>query len=73
MSPSTRILRGCTAAVSSASVVAFLTISAATTPQVEAPAGPRPAFEAATINLAAPDAVRNRVTPASPNRLTFRA
>lgn len=29
----------------------------------------RPAFEAATIKLAAPDAVRNRVMPSGPNRL----
>jgi len=30
---------------------------------------PRPAFEAATIKLAAPDAIRNRLMPAGPNRI----
>ena len=49
--------------------IALVTASAAAGPQRETPAEGRLAFEAATIKLAAPDAVRNRVMPASPNRL----
>jgi uncharacterized protein (TIGR03435 family) len=39
--------------------------------QRETPAEGRLAFEAATIKLAAPEAVRNRVMPSSPNRLSI--
>src|SRR5688572_13697840 len=40
-------------------------------PQRETSAEGRLAFEAATIKLAAPDAVRNQVMPTSPNRLSI--
>jgi uncharacterized protein (TIGR03435 family) len=52
-----------------AAAVAIVTASATADPQQEAPAERRLAFEAATIKLAAPDAVRNLVVPTSPNRL----
>jgi uncharacterized protein (TIGR03435 family) len=39
--------------------------------QQATPADVRPAFEAATIKLAAPDAVRNRVMPSAPNRMNI--
>jgi uncharacterized protein (TIGR03435 family) len=57
------------AAVSTVVAVALVTVSVATEPQREATSDGRLAFEAATIKLAAPDAVRNRVMPTSPNRL----
>ena len=50
-------------------VVTAMTAPVAADPQERPPATGRPAFEAATIKLAAPDAVRNRVTQPSPNRL----
>jgi uncharacterized protein (TIGR03435 family) len=53
-------------------ITAALALAAATAgadPQRETPTAGRLAFEVATIRLAAPDAVRNRVMPASPNRL----
>ena len=37
--------------------------------QQELSAERRPAFEAATVKLAAPDAIRNQIQPTSPNRL----
>src|SRR5688572_11923297 len=49
--------------------IALVAASAAAAPQRETPAEGRPAFAAATIKPAAPDAVRNQVTPTSPNRL----
>jgi uncharacterized protein (TIGR03435 family) len=49
--------------------IALLAASAAAAPQRETPAKGRPSFAAATIKLAAPDAVRNQVTPTSPNRV----
>ena len=49
--------------------IALVTASAAADPQRETSAEGRLAFEAAIIKLAAPDAVRNLVMPASPNRL----
>ena len=52
-------------------VAALATVSVATEPQRESRAEAKPAFEVATVKLAAPDAVRNRVTPISPNRLVM--
>jgi uncharacterized protein (TIGR03435 family) len=49
--------------------VALVTASAVANPQRETAAEGRLVFEAATIKLAAPDAVRNQVIPRSPNRL----
>lgn len=57
------------AGVFTAAAVALVAVSAAADPQRETPAERRLAFEAATIKLAAADAVRNRVMPTSPNRL----
>ena len=57
---------GCTVAL-----VGLVTVSVTTEPQREAGADAKPAFEVATVKLAAPDAVRNRVTPTSPNRLVI--
>jgi uncharacterized protein (TIGR03435 family) len=51
--------------------IALVAASAAADPQRETPADGRLAFEAATIKLAAPDAVRNLVMPTSPNRLNI--
>jgi uncharacterized protein (TIGR03435 family) len=53
---------------SSTAAFVLIAVSAAADPQQETPAGGKLAFEAATIKLASPDAVRNRVTP-TPNRL----
>ena len=49
--------------------IAFVTVSAAADFQRETSAEARLTFEAATIKLAPPDAIRNRVMPTSPNRL----
>lgn len=49
-------------------VIAFLAVSASAGPQRDAPSG-RPTFEAATVKLAAPDAMRNRVLPSGPTRM----
>ena len=49
--------------------IALLMSSAAADPQRQPAAEGRLAFEVATIKLAAPDAVRNQVVPAGPNRL----
>ena len=53
---------------STTAAIVLIAVSAAAEPQLDTPAAGRLAFEAATIKLAAPDAVRNRVTP-TPNRL----
>lgn len=53
--------------------IAFVTIPVAADPQRETSAEGRPAFEAATVKLAATDAVRNQVMPTSPNRLSIRS
>jgi uncharacterized protein (TIGR03435 family) len=53
----------------SAAAMALLSASAAAGPQRDTRADGQLVFEAATIKLAAPDAVRNLVMPASPNRL----
>jgi uncharacterized protein (TIGR03435 family) len=60
-----------TAALSTVVAIAVLMTPAAAAPPQDAPADVKPAFEAATIKLAAPDAVRNRVMPTSPNRLSI--
>ena len=48
-----------------------MTVSVAADPQRETSAEGRLAFEAATIKLASPDAVRNQVMPTGPNRLSI--
>jgi uncharacterized protein (TIGR03435 family) len=53
-----------------AAAIALVAASAIAGAQQSA-AGGRPAFEVATIKLAAPDAVRNRVLQPSPNRLSI--
>lgn len=55
--------------------VTSLAGSAGTRAQRETPAGERPAFDVASVRLAAPDAPRNLVfpPPASPNRLNIRS
>jgi uncharacterized protein (TIGR03435 family) len=60
--------------MSTAALITVLAVPAAVQVQAQSkgPAEERPAFEAATIKLAAPDvpdAARNRVMPTSPNRL----
>jgi len=60
--------------MAAAAVIAVLAVPAAVIAQREAPAEERPAFEAATVKLAAPDApdaTRNRVMQTSPNRLNI--
>ena len=60
--------------MATAVLIAVLALPAAVIAQREAPAEERPAFEAATIKLAAPDtpaATRNRVMQTSPNRLNI--
>ena len=56
-------------AVSAAAASALVTASHAASSQQETGAGERLAFEAATVKLAAPDAVQNRVMATAPNRL----
>jgi uncharacterized protein (TIGR03435 family) len=51
--------------------VIFGTVVAAAIPARQASSPPKPAFEAATIKLAAPRAVANRMTSPSPNRLSI--
>ena len=58
-----------TAGVFTVAAIALVTTSVAADPQRETSAETRPAFEAATIKLAAPNDVRNWVMPTSPNRL----
>jgi uncharacterized protein (TIGR03435 family) len=50
---------------------ALLSVSIAASPQRDTPAEGRAAFEAATVKLAAPDAVRNRAIQTSPDRLSI--
>ena len=71
MNPNARFECRWTGGVSTAVVIAILAGPAGANAQREAPADERPAFEVATIKLAAPGAVRNLVLPppASPNRL----
>ena len=47
----------------------LVTVAAAAAPQRDTPAETRLSFEAATVKPAAPDAIRNQVIPAGPNRL----
>ena len=51
--------------------ITFGTVVAAAPPARQTSSPPQPAFEAATIKLAAPDAVPNRMTSPSPNRLSI--
>jgi uncharacterized protein (TIGR03435 family) len=67
MSQNARVTRRWVAGVLTA--IALVTASAAAGPQRETPPDGGLTFEAATIKLAAPDAVRNQVMPTSPNRL----
>jgi uncharacterized protein (TIGR03435 family) len=69
MNPNARVTRRWAREVLTTAAIAIVAASAAADPQREASAGGRLAFEAATIKLAAPDAVRNQVMPTSPNRL----
>jgi uncharacterized protein (TIGR03435 family) len=71
MNPQTRVRRRWTGGVQATVVIAILAGAAGANAQREAPADARPQFEAATVKLAAPDAVRIVVTPppATPNRL----
>jgi uncharacterized protein (TIGR03435 family) len=50
-------------------LIALVTAAVAAAPQREAATDAPLAFEAATVKLAAPDAIRNQVIPAGPNRL----
>src|SRR5687767_14617405 len=52
-----------------AAAIVLVAASAAAGPQPDTATASRPAFEAASIKLAAPDAERNRVIQSSPNRL----
>jgi hypothetical protein len=70
MNPNAHVERRRTAALSTAVAIAALMTPVAAAQQ-DAAAKARPSFEAATIKLAAPDAVRNRVMPTSPNRLSI--
>jgi uncharacterized protein (TIGR03435 family) len=69
MSQNARLTGRWVIGVFTAAAIALVATSAAAGRQRETPADGRLAFEAATIKLAAPDAVRNQVVPASPNRL----
>ena len=66
------VRRGRSLAAATAGAIVALAVTAASAPQQEAP-DDRPRFEAATIKLAAPNAVRNRVMPVSPNRLSIQS
>ena len=60
------------AGVFAVAAIVLVAASALADPQREAPVGGRPAFEAATIKLAAPNAVRNQLMVViSPNRLSI--
>jgi uncharacterized protein (TIGR03435 family) len=69
MSQHARITCRSVAGVLTAITIALVASSAAADPQRDTRADGRLAFEAATVRLAAPGAVRNQVTPTSPNRL----
>ena len=69
MNLTARVTRRWAAGGLTAAAIALVAASAAADPQRDTPAEGRLAFEAATVKLAAPDAVRNRVMPTSPNRL----
>jgi uncharacterized protein (TIGR03435 family) len=69
MSQNTRVRRRLGGEVFIATAIALVAASADAGPQRETAADGRAAFEAATIRLATPDAVRNQVMQTSPNRL----
>jgi len=69
MNLNARVTRRPSAAMFTAAAMVIVAASAGAERQREAPAERRLAFEAATVKLAAPDAVRNQVVPTSPNRL----
>jgi uncharacterized protein (TIGR03435 family) len=69
MNTNARVSRRWIGGESIVAAIALVTASAAADPQRDTSAEGRLTFEAATIKLAAPDAVRNRVMPSSPNRL----
>ena len=69
MSLTTRVTRRWATGGLTTAAIALVAASTAADPQRDSPAEGRLAFEAATVKLAAPDAVRNRVMPTSPNRL----
>ena len=59
------------AAILVVAAIVFVAASAVADPQREPPVEGRPVFEAATIKLAAPGAVRNQLMATSPNRLSI--
>ena len=69
MSAITHISREWAATVFTVLSIAILEVSSAGQARQVSPADVRPAFEAATIKLAAADAPRNRVMPTAPNRV----
>lgn len=71
MNPRARFQHRWTASVAAALAAAVLASSTGATAQQSEPASKRPAFEVATVKLAAPDAVRvvTLPPPAGPNRL----
>jgi uncharacterized protein (TIGR03435 family) len=60
-----------TATIATVAVIVAFAVGTRVNARQETPAERRLAFEAATIKLAAPDAVRNRVMPSAPNRLNI--
>jgi uncharacterized protein (TIGR03435 family) len=66
-----RVSRRWIARLLAVTAIALVTASAAAHPQQGTAAERRLAFEAATVKLAPPDAIRNRVTQPSPNRLSI--
>src|SRR5687767_3120233 len=56
-------------ALAAAAITFGTVVAAAPSGQTSSP--PQPAFEVATIKLAAPDAVPNRMTSPSPNRVSI--
>jgi uncharacterized protein (TIGR03435 family) len=69
---SIRIGPGCTAAISTA-VLVLVTVSAGANSAQQTAGAARPAFEAASIKLAAPGATPNGIVQTSPNRLLIRS
>jgi uncharacterized protein (TIGR03435 family) len=69
MTSNARVTCRWVAAVFAAAAITAVAAAAAADHQAEAPAEARLAFEAATIKLAAPDAIPNQVTSPGPNRL----
>jgi len=71
MTTNARSRLAATPGISTAAAIVLVTIATAASRAQQAPGPDRPAFEAATIKLAAPDAVPNRMTSPSPNRLSI--